>query len=397
MLADPDLATAQWGLLVRSVDRRHTACAIQADKQFTPASTVKLLTAAAALATLGPEFRFATRLLPLGPVRDGVLEGDLAIVGDGDPTLDTSFLQDPEAIFRDWARELQRQGITRIAGKLVGIDACPPAARLGDGWAVDDLPHAYAAAVGTLQVHRNAVAAPTVAGEAPARRTVAVADPATFYLETLQRVWRENGLPVAGGVAVADRLPIAPAAPPLVTRLSPPLLDILAVALRDSVNLYAETVVRAIGQQAAGEFGFATGKAVVQEVLAGMGVPATAYRYADGSGLSRYNCLSPDQLVTVLTAMLGGGGRTAALWRELLPVAGAGVGTLGTRLLDTPLAGNLRAKTGSMSNIRALAGIFTAASGREYAFAILVNGHLAPPPTIDCHIDQILLLLHDRL
>jgi D-alanyl-D-alanine carboxypeptidase/D-alanyl-D-alanine-endopeptidase (penicillin-binding protein 4) len=172
---------------------------------------------------------------------------------------------------------------------------------------------------------------------------------------------------------------------------------ILTEMMHESVNLYAETLVRAMGEANGGEYAFEDGKRVVQDAMAALGLQPASYRYADGSGLSRYNYLSPRHITSVLAGMVNQP-EIRSLWLDLFPAAGTqGQGTLANRLSGTPLEGNLRAKTGSMSSVRALSGYFTARSRTDYAFAILVNGHMAPRREIDGTIDRVLLLLYEEL
>jgi D-alanyl-D-alanine carboxypeptidase/D-alanyl-D-alanine-endopeptidase (penicillin-binding protein 4) len=221
--------------------------------------------------------------------------------------------------------------------------------------------------------------------------------PTLAYVHILGQELREAGLVIEDGWHEAEEWQTGEVAgTPLVTHHSPPLTEILSVMLERSDNLIAETVIRALGNKAAGEFSFEAGRGAARGVLMPLGVDLDRARYADGSGLSRYNHASPDQFCDLLLAMVRGGGRMADMWLDLLPTAGMD-GTLAERFIGTPLAGNLAAKTGSMSSVKALSGYFTAASGERYAFSVLVNGYVADGSDVNAEIDRLLLVLYRQL
>jgi D-alanyl-D-alanine carboxypeptidase/D-alanyl-D-alanine-endopeptidase (penicillin-binding protein 4) len=223
----------------------------------------------------------------------------------------------------------------------------------------------------------------------PVRRRIATWDPEELYRQVLTAALVKQGVRVGPhGTWTAT-----PGRDPLLVHHSPPLGNIVRVMLKSSDNLIAETLVRSLGLQAGGDFSFAAGREKSRVLVAPLGLDLDRARYADGSGLSRYNHLSPAQLNSLLLAMVRGGGRMATLWRDMLPLAGHD-GTLKSRFRGTPLEGNLRAKTGSMSSVRALSGYLTARSGKEYAFSILVNGYVAQGSEVDGEIDRILLAAH---
>jgi D-alanyl-D-alanine carboxypeptidase/D-alanyl-D-alanine-endopeptidase (penicillin-binding protein 4) len=171
---------------------------------------------------------------------------------------------------------------------------------------------------------------------------------------------------------------------------SAPLKDVLTVMLKRSQNLYAETFARALGLNATGKGTFRAGKKVVEDVLENFGVPKGTYRYMDGSGLSRYDYISPDQILKILIAM-----RNSAdweIWYNALPVAGVD-GTLRNRMKGSAAEGNVHAKTGTISNVRALSGYVTTASGEMLAFSFLVNAHLMTSKDTEGVTDGILELL----
>lgn len=431
IFADPNFANAQWGVEIVSLDRGEPIFSLNEARLYMPASNNKLLTSAAALVRLGPAFRFETRLAADGEVHDGVLHGNLWVVGSGDPTLCARFHDgDSFAPLRAWAARLKGQGIRKVAGDLVGDGRTFEPQLLGLGWEWDDLPFGYAAPVSALQFNENVVTveiapgpsegsqasckglpapdylavdlqvhtgAPssetrleleraetgervairgTIAqGAAPATRTLAVRYPTLYLLHAFRSALAAEGIDVSGcGVRACAPDSAAPdSLRVLHTHPSPHLSEILKPLLKVSQNLYAETLARTLGRAARGDGSFERGREVVEEVLRGMAIEKGTYRYADGSGLSRLNLVSADLIVRILRYMYRS--RHFDAFFEALPVAGAD-GTIASRMKGTRAEKNVRAKTGTIANVRALSGYVRTADGEMLAFSMLANNFL---------------------
>jgi serine-type D-Ala-D-Ala carboxypeptidase/endopeptidase (penicillin-binding protein 4) len=449
LLDEPRFAAAHWGVLVRSLATGETLYARNAERLFVPASALKVMTGAAALDLLGPGHRFHTEILTTGPIRDGILLGDLVVRGGGDPTLSGRFHASPREPFRAWADSLRALGIRRIGGAVVGLEGAFVDPPLGRGWAWDDLDAAYSAEVGALVFNEGAIllrihpsrreggaavvitepatgyvrivnrvvtgapgedavlsvsrepAGPGVvlSGRIPPdtvlTRTVAVREPARYFATVLRETLREAGIPVDGPIFVERDRPVGEmdtfALRPLFAHRSPPLAEILPPLLWHSVNPMAEMLLRGLGLESAGEGSAAGGNLAVGAFLEAHGLDPQNRRMVDGSGLSRYNLLSPRTLIGVLEAMHASARRD--VWLEALPAAGR-EGTLSGRLRETPLEGLLRAKTGTLGGVRALAGYLPTAAGDTLVFAVLLNGHLHTASDADGVIDALLLRLH---
>jgi D-alanyl-D-alanine carboxypeptidase/D-alanyl-D-alanine-endopeptidase (penicillin-binding protein 4) len=354
---------------------------------------------------------------------DGLIKGDLVVVGSGDPSIGGRGGSDV-AVFVD---ALKAQGIRRIEGRIIGDDDAVEEPRPQLAWAWDDLGYTSGAIFGalnmsenrmavtivpgaaaglptTLSVEPHAVSRPlanrtvTVApggmqmlwpeqrpgepfltiagfipmGAAPARLNVAVGNPTVWFAAVLRNALLRAGIEVTGEAFDIDDVVPAPnrdAARALFTYKSPPLSAIAQPMLKDSINLYAEAALRL--NAAAGAF--PTNDAALEGLnmrLTSWGVPPDAQQLIDGSGLSRRNVISPDALLTVLRRMHDPAG--ASPFVGALPIAGVD-GSLANRMRGSPAAGNVRAKTGTMSNIRSLAGYVTTRDGEHLAFAIIVN------------------------
>ncbi len=444
LLARPEFRNAQWGVLVVDPERGDTLYSRNAGKLFLPASNMKLVTTAVALARLGPDYRYATTLAARGPLRDGVLEGDLLVVGRGDPTVSDSTSGNAMAPLDAMADSLAAAGVRGIAGRLVAASDAFPGPHLGFGWSWDDLDAAYGAPVGALLfndgfavVRVRAGAAPgdrATASTAPARRyppldvavrtvdpsdtvrlrgdrlrtaadtasgavtllgTIAAGDsasvavplvrPAAAYLAALREALEDRGIAVAGGATDST----APA-DTLVRVRSMPLAAMLPAILKPSQNQMAEMLLRTLALVETGVGTADSGARVEGDQLAAWGAPRDGFVLRDGSGLSRYDYLSPETIVRVLAAMRAAPGFDA--WYAALPVAGVD-GTLERRMRGTAAAGNVRAKTGSLDNVRSLSGYASTAGGRRLAFSIVCNNFTAAPSQVLAVEDSIAALL----
>ena len=445
-LAQPTFARAQAALVVRSLATGETLYRRNGATWLVPASTMKVLTAVAAAERLGWGYRFETRLLAMGPVVDGTLRGDLLVVGSGDPSINPR--HDTRAnTFDDWARALKAQGIVRIAGQLVGDDSAIEQPGWGIGWAWDDLAEGYGAAYAALQYHEGEVevtigpgatpGVPAVAylspsnhgllvnnravtapagsapalsvtrqpgtrfldvhgqaplGGAPVTTAAAVANPTLFFTDELRATLQRHDIVVDGAAADIDDLTARPRAADgrvLLVDLSPPLLEIVDVTLKWSRNEYAEALLMALDPTAPATAREAL--AVLRETLAGLDVAPEGYTTRDGSGLSRNDYLSADTLVATLTAAWQRPHLRAPL-ESALPRSGRS-GSLADRLKGTAAEGRVRAKTGSMSNVRSLAGYLDTTAGEPLAFAFLTNGFDVRPSEIDARVDEMLVTL----
>lgn len=298
---------------------------------------------------LGPETRFTTELLATTPIRGGALSGDLWLKGNGDPTLR---MDDLDA----FAAALRERGVTRLAGDLIADASLFDGPRHPPGWMWDDLDQAFAAPVSALSLEGQA--APfSAAMEPPELRTA---------LRLRERL-AEAGIALAGTVRVG-KAPVEAAV--LYRHVSAPVSEIVRQVNKDSNNVKAETLVRHLGlQQASGSH--AVGMTALRETLGEIGWNPVSYRLADGSGLSRYDAVTPSQMAALLVAAARM--PEASAFMDSLPVAGVD-GTLATRMRGTRLEGLVWAKTGTMTGVSSLCGYVRPPGKDPLAFAILING-----------------------
>jgi D-alanyl-D-alanine carboxypeptidase/D-alanyl-D-alanine-endopeptidase (penicillin-binding protein 4) len=200
MLGDPRFRSAFWGVLIVDPAHNDTLYSRNAGKLFLPASNMKIVTASVALAQLGPGFRFRTTFAARGPVRHGVLHGDLVVIGRGDPTVSDHMMRDAMLPLRAAAESLAAHGIHRITGRIVSGDDAFPDANIGFGWDWDDLGEPYAAGVDELMFNEG-YATVTLRGAARSGGAVHVTTtPIPDYPAIRSRVTTAT---IAGGSAAA--------------------------------------------------------------------------------------------------------------------------------------------------------------------------------------------------
>src|SRR6266576_3007185 len=180
----------EWGLLIADAESGETLYEQNADKYFVPASNMKLFTTALALAKLGPEYRFRTTLETQGAVSsEGVLRGDLILVGRGDPNLSNrkfpyelkeEFDGPPEKALVELADAVVAKGVKEISGDVVGDDSYFPRERYPNGWEIDDMVWEYGAAISAIVVGDNTVALTLTPGEQAGNPVQAAVTPATL-------------------------------------------------------------------------------------------------------------------------------------------------------------------------------------------------------------------------
>lgn len=191
----PEFANAHWGVLIVDPARGDTLYSRNADKLFMPASNMKLVTGSVALAQLGPDYRFRTVFAAGGPIRDGVLEGDLLVTGYGDPTSSDRMLTDGMRPLRAAADSLAARGVTRIAGAIREAGDAFPDANYGLGWAWDDFEYSYSAGVDELIFNEGFAAVTILAGDSAGKpvRVSTRPDSTTPLVRNLARTVDSSG------------------------------------------------------------------------------------------------------------------------------------------------------------------------------------------------------------
>lgn len=339
-----------------------------ADKSVTPASTLKVLTALIALDRLGPDHRFVTKVVGPEPV-EGVIHGDVGLVGGGDPLLATSAVVDHRDIAEhsptlldDLADRIVASGVTVIEGGIVGDESRFDQQRSVASWPERFIDQEQSGPLSALGVN-DGYDWDLGEGRTERRRSP---DPARSAAAALRGLLAERGVTVRGEAASGP----AAAGGTLAEIESAPLTAIIAELLLTSDNQTAELLVKELAVAAGTTGSTEHGVAVIRTRMDEMGLAAEGDHLADGSGLDPTNRLTCDQLVRILDAAGGPDGRVG----RGLPVA-AESGTLRNRFRDTPVAGRLRAKTGRLNGVSSLAGYVPLAGGETATFSFVVNDH----------------------
>jgi serine-type D-Ala-D-Ala carboxypeptidase/endopeptidase (penicillin-binding protein 4) len=447
VLANPALAHSYWGVLVKSLKTDQTLYALNAGRLMMPASNMKIVTLAAAAEKLGWEFRYETTVAAAGAIENGTLHGDLVVTGSGDPSLVTADGM-ADRVFADWAGQLKQRGIRAITGRVIGDDNSVEEPALGMGWMWDDAPTEDSTSVGALQFNENALrvtvspgpapgdsagvslsvgtsgltivngvttgAAGTAtsigidrlpgssrlalrgaiaAGASPSVLAVSVDNPTQFFVNALRAALIGNGIDVRGPAVDIDEVGDPPASrgTPIVSYRSPPLSTLAVRLMKISQNLYAESFLKSLAAAPGVVPTAAAGWSAAQLIFQRWGVPPGSLIQRDGSGLTRYDFVTPEALVAIL-AHVDRDARLQEPFEASLPIAGRD-GTLANRMKGTAAEGNVRAKTGSMTAVRGTSGYLTSADGEPLVFAILANNYDVPASTITGSEDAILVRL----
>jgi D-alanyl-D-alanine carboxypeptidase/D-alanyl-D-alanine-endopeptidase (penicillin-binding protein 4) len=436
--ADPMFRSAYWGVLVVDPRTGDTLVSRSAGKLFLPASNTKIVTGAVALAQLGADYRYTTRILGARPTREGAVTGDLVVIGSGDPSFSDSLATDALAPLRAFADSLYARGVRRVTGRLIsGADVFTDST-LGDGWAWDGLDEEYSAPVdellfnegfaqvivhggaragqpvrvrtepasqlpriaavevqtvqGCCQMRNRVLAHGDVRGPRPTvtlRGTVRAGDsvavdvalrhPNAAFLDALHAVLTARGIRVARGVepdAIGDTTGLVT----LASRESPPLSRILAAFEKPSQNQIGEVLLKTLGVVRGGAGTADSGLAVVKRQMAEWGLDSSHFAMRDGSGLSRHNYFAPEAIVRVLAAMHHR--EDFPVFYHSLPVGGVD-GTLRDRMRTGLAMGNVRGKTGTIDKARNVSGYVTTADGQLLIFSIMTNNHTVPTRFVD--------------
>jgi len=341
----PHVSLASTGAVAVDLTTGETVYSRNGSLPLIPASNEKLAVTYAALTALGPEFTIETDVLGEGRQNGTTWQGDLVLKGYGDPALTAADLT-------VLARQVRAAGIVRVTGRVLGDESWFDSRRTAAGWKaafyINESPPLSA-----LIVDRGRV------GRFTSR------DPALAATQLFRAALVRAGVRVTGGAmhgnADDDAVPLA----------SVDSANVAAIVRwmdRVSDNFVAEMLVKQLGAVQSGRGTTAAGAGVMTGLLAAAGVPLAGVRLVDGSGLSLLDRLTPNALVSLLSAM----------WSDLevrlellasLPVAGR-TGTLHDRMRAGPATGIVRAKTGTTSNASALSGFVA----NRYIFAVLQNG-----------------------
>jgi D-alanyl-D-alanine carboxypeptidase/D-alanyl-D-alanine-endopeptidase (penicillin-binding protein 4) len=427
-LQRPGNRATDWGIEILDPTANKVLLAVNADKTFQPASVVKVITTAAALEKLGPDFRFKTRVFTNGAVLpDGTVAGDLILVGRGDPNLDDPYreLMNKPAL-QDLAEKLHAAGIRRVRGNVIGDDSYFDSA-YSKGWTAQDLRSVYGAPISALTINNNVFWVSARATKAnklvsvsvypetsyfrisnkgvtgarrsrrtlharllPGTRTIALSGvlparqsfsqyillekPAEVAAAMFKEHLQKQGIAATGQVESVRRGELPQSARAswrmLAEYESVPLIRALEIINKRSQNLHAEMLLRTLGAEFRGQGTDSAGIEVVEDFLVESGIEIDKVRLNDGSGLSRNNLVTPRFQTALLKYLLTR--PYFDLFLNTLAVSGTD-GTLKHRLASREMKGSIHAKTGTLRGVSNLSGYMTTKSGHNLVFSIFTS------------------------
>lgn len=432
LAADPSLKNGSLSISVIDVESGRLVASHEPERSLSPASNLKVLTTASALALLGPGYRFQTQLEYDGTIgREGVLSGNLYLTGYGDPTLGSPLMEGavPLAPLMEGLRmAVQQAGIRRIDGAVIGDGSAFGSRSSVGSWQWEDMGNYYGAGAWALNLHENLHylhfqqqgqlgAIPPIVGVEPevpglqfvnevtsaargsgdnayifgapyqfnryVRGTIpvgsgiftikgSVPDPPLFAAQCLRQSLATVGILSAGA---SGRLNGQPGGRrQLYTHYSPPLAQIVNRTNMESVNLYCEAMAKVMGWEKKREGSTAAGLEVIREFWEGQGLDWAGCYLSDGSGLSEANAVTSLFLARLLRLMARQEESLFGPFYESLPEAGRS-GSLKNALKGTAAEGRLRAKSGTLERVRAYSGYATARDGRLLAFSVIANNY----------------------
>lgn len=334
LLKNPMFERSQVGLMVYDLDADSLIYAKNHRQLMRPASTMKVITAITALDHLGAHYRYESKLYASGECDSTSLHGNLYVYSTMNPTFSTYDLD----CFVEGVSKLH---IDTIRGCLVADRSFKDDKMLGEGWCWDD---------------KNPVLTPLLYKRGD------------NMLSALRKRLSEQGIVVLGG----DSIGRVPKGAELLSDRYAELSTVLHKMMKDSDNLYAESMLYQIGGKNNATATAKNAQTAERQVLSKAGVSSDSYKLADGSGLSLYNYITPEAEVLMLKYAYN----NKKIFGELcqsLPSAGVD-GTLRKRMKNAPVLDNVRAKTGTLTGISSLAGYATSPDGHMLAFCIINQG-----------------------
>lgn len=409
-----------------------------------PASVLKIITSATALELLGPDYTFKTTIGYTGTLnkRSGVLKGNIVIQGGGDPALGSKYFQDHYGDFlNDWVVAIKKLGIKKIKGKIIADDSYYDYLPVPGKWIWEDIGNYYGAGAYGLSVFDNTydvhfttfangtfpavksvipaeykhdltsylIASGTtdegyvfsapysnkgfIAGSIPSNQLdfilkASITDPPSYLAHILHEKLIAGKVKISG-CPISARLEKnyhTEKLSPVTQTISPDLSEIIDVLNHESVNLFAEHLIKELGKKFRNNGSTASGIDVILAFLKSSGVDTNGFFIEDGSGLSPFNSISTRELVRFLV-YLRKNGKYFSEFYSSLPDAGKN-GTLRNYFTDPVFDTRMKVKSGSMIRVKSFAGYFTTLKGRKMVFSIIINNYSGPSKTITSQIEE---------
>lgn len=415
MMADPVLKNATWGFVVYDPKTKKVISSYNENTPLVPASTTKLLTTETALSLLGENYRWMTQLEYSGTIdENGVLNGNLYLIGSGDPSLGTNKAGawSYRDIVSDFMGGLSREGIKKVNGDIIIQTALFKGniAMLPENvvWLENNN---YYLPVGTtreinpanekLIVKKSGLASDkkyfyvspyakqmvyAEKYEGDGSLTTKLPDAPAYLANTFRTTLVKSGIGVTGKVT-PKMTEATPESRKLVSAYkSPTLGDIVFYTNQHSDNSLAEALLKTVGFQKMGDQTSESGRVVVTDHLKNESFDMIGLNYMDGSGLSRSNNVTPISQVKFLTSLMDE--KYYKTYFTSLPVGGQS-GTLKRMFIGTG-NGQVFAKTGTLNKVKTLAGYLKTNSGKTLVFSLMVNNYSGSVDMVKKRMEKIL-------
>jgi D-alanyl-D-alanine carboxypeptidase/D-alanyl-D-alanine-endopeptidase (penicillin-binding protein 4) len=439
----PGLANASISFSVS--DNKTNEILIESKPQLSlvPASILKTITTATALEVFGPDFRFQTTLSYAGIVRNDTLFGDLQIIGGGDPTLGSNFFPESKPFLEEWVKALQENHIKVINGNLILDATIYESHMIPNTWIWEDIGNYFGAGASGISVFDNmyeihlksedVAGKPTkvtsinpeipnlelinevvssdsnsdeayvfgspeenrraIRGTIPKNQAdfvvkASVPKPSALLASEFRKKLSGNGISVSG-VTKYEKVKNG-SSNQLTVIQSPPLRDIIRVTNHESVNLFAEHFLKYLAFQKSGLGTTEDGCQLVMQFWKEKGLDMNGFFMNDGSGLSRFNAITANQMVDILNYMRNKSANSTDFYESLATV---GNGTLTVFTEANFPNQSLRAKSGSMTRVRCYAGYLSTDSGRQLSFAVMLNNFSCSQKEATRKIEELLVEL----
>lgn len=450
MSVDPSLTHANWGFCLMDPKTGKVITEFESQRSLMPASSMKLITTIAGINLIGADYRYKTIIQYDGVIgKDSVLTGNLYILGSGDPTLGSDRISGDlkyDSLMKQWAANVMAKGIKKVNGKIIADASAFEDYATPGSWNWDDIGQYYGAGPYGLNVNENTYTiyfsttgsisrvdsvVPTiegltvfndvkvggagdnafiygapdnyfryVTGTIPINRkrygvNGSMPDPPLFLALEFKKALINAGIPVEQQATTVyamkrEKIKVNNNRQNLFNHESAPLSEIIYHTNQKSNNLFAETILKTLGKTQASNGSRETGTTVVSNFYKSKGIDLTGMVVEDGSGLSRMNVFTPEQMCEILTMEMKQ--TTFEAFKNSLPIAGKS-GTLKTIAVNSAATGKVFAKSGSMSKVRSYSGYVQTKSGDLLAFCIIMNNYTCSSVEIKSKLEKVMNLM----
>ncbi|MDR0420387.1 MAG: D-alanyl-D-alanine carboxypeptidase/D-alanyl-D-alanine-endopeptidase [Prevotellaceae bacterium] len=450
---DDDLRNAVWSVSV--ADAKNGELLFEHNSQYglLPASNMKIITTGVGLLLLGADYTFKTKLEYTGNIVDSTLDGDMYIIGGGDPSLGSAIYENtvPDTVFHKWTQAIKGLGIKNINGKIIADTRFFDDENRHGSWEFDDIGTDYGAGVSGIQFMDNMCKLlieptsninenPRLASVEPyipeiswenyltstdsinetgislysspySSRAIlsgkvltnsysktisaAIPNPAYTCAWYFNNYLNQNGITTSNRIEIIERRTsdfLSENHTHFHTYSSPIYSEIIYETNKSSNNSFAETILKTAGAELGNDGSVSEGRKLVANKLQDMNIATNGFQQSDGSGLSRHNFVTTEFLCKYLSAMYN-----SDVYEDFVlsfPIAGVD-GTMKNMLKKTAAEGNVKAKSGSLSGVRSYSGYVTTKAGQDLCFSFIFNNFTCKSAVITGKIEKLMIFLSE--